>query len=370
MKKILLPLIMLACFLLLAGCEKQNIKIGFAGGLTGTNSELGVSGMYGAQLAVDDLNQSGGIKGQELELIVKDDKGDKNAALNADQELREEGCVAIVGHMTSDMAELSVPYVNKNRVLMISPTIALPSLSGSDDYFFRLIPTTNDQAGRIVQELIKQGVRKVQLVYSEQNKVFAECINEYLINSLEEESIQAELIGSMKAAGNSDNDNVIKSIKESDSDALVVIASADIVSEIAQFLYKEDFQRKVFLPAWAMTNDLIKRGGPSVEGFYGVNFVDFDSKSEDYMEFRKKYIKKYGDEPTFASILSYESVLVLTSAMKEAKSYRADDLKATMIQMQEFKGLQGSLLINRFGDIERDIYLYQINGGKFEKADR
>jgi branched-chain amino acid transport system substrate-binding protein len=369
MKKVLLFLVISFCFLSFTACEKQNIKIGYAGCLTGSNSELGVSGMYGAQLAVDYLNQAGGIKGRKLELLVKDDKGDKSAALEVDRELHEEGCAAIIGHMTSDMAELSVPYVNENKILMISPTIALPSLSDTDDFFIRLIPTSKDQAERIAQELVKQDIRKVQIVFSEQNMVFATYINEYLIQSLEEKNIQTQLFGSIKSGkDNSEYNHAIQSIVETDADALVVIASADVVSELAQVLYRTGFQRKVFLPAWAMTNDLVKRGGPSVEGFYGVNFVDFDCRSEEYLDFRNRYLKKYGDEPTFSSILSYESVLVVASAMSQSKSDETEALKDAIIGAQ-FKGLQGLLYINQYGDIERDIYLYRIEDGKFVKAD-
>jgi len=371
MKKVLVVLLILILgFSILTGCKKENIKIGYAGCLTGTNSELGVSGMYGAMMEVDDLNQSGGIDGRKVELVIKDDQGDKDIALRVDKELVQEGCIAIIGHMTSDMAELTVPYANENKILMISPTIALPSLAGVDDYFFRLIPTTTDQAERIAKELITRNIKKVQIAYSDQNKVFASCISQSLIINLEKNRIQTELVGSIKAKKhNPEYEKTAQKIGSSDADALVLVASADVTSEIAQSLYQEGSKTKVFLPAWAMTNDLINRGGPAVEGYYGVNFMDYNSESKGFLEFRSKYVQKYGDEPTFASVLSYESVSVLISAMKESNGFDSDDLKAAIIKKKDFQGLQGNLEIDQYGDIERDIYLYQIRNGKFLRVD-
>lgn len=368
-RKTAVCLVLLLSLFSLAGCGKENTKIGFAGCLTGTNSELGVSGMYGALLAVEDINQAGGIKGKKLELITKDDHGDSEAALKADKELAQEGCVAVIGHMTSDMAELTVPYINEKRMLMISPTIALPSLSDVDDYFFRLIPSTQEQSERIAEEIRKQNVKKVQIIYSEQNTVFANSINACLIENLSGHNVGMELLGAVGVKDNPDYEEKINAIKESDADALVIIASADIVAGFAQSLHRVKADKTVFLPAWSMTNDLIQRGGPAVEGYYGVNFIDYDSRSEDYIRFREKYVQKYGEEPTFASILSYESVTVLTAAMKEAAGYRGDDLKAAILAIEKFHGLQGELSLNRFGDIDRECYLYQIRDGKFVKTE-
>jgi branched-chain amino acid transport system substrate-binding protein len=57
--------------------EKPQIKIGFAGGLTGRYSDLGTAGRNGANLAVEEINQTGGIRGRQVLLISKDDKQDE-----------------------------------------------------------------------------------------------------------------------------------------------------------------------------------------------------------------------------------------------------------------------------------------------------
>lgn len=370
MKKRLLTLIILLSIAFCTGCEKEPIKIGFAGSLTGSNSELGVTGMYGAQMAADDLNKAGGLKGQKVELIIKDDKGNQQDALMVDKALQEEGCIAIVGHMTSDMADLTIPFANENQILMVSPTMAVSSLTGKDDYFFRLIPTTDKQAERLAREVAAQEFKEVQILYTNQNTVFAECIYQYLISDLKKKNIHTELIGPVERDLDSPKfEKLVKDIGESSSDALVIIAASDFISELSQELYKLGVEKTVFLPTWAMTDDLLENGGPSTEGYFGVNFVDFELESPEYLEFRNSYIKKYGSEPTFSSILSYESLMLVAQSIELSKTLNPSDLKNAIVQTGQFQGLQGTLFIDPFGDIERRIYLYQIQHGKFIKVD-
>ncbi|MFT5730449.1 MAG: ABC-type branched-subunit amino acid transport system substrate-binding protein [Desulforhopalus sp.] len=83
--------------MILAGCEKkENLKIGFVGDLTGSMSDLGINGRNGVLIAVEERNAAGGIDGQIIELITKDDKHEVEQALKVDQELFREGVVAIL----------------------------------------------------------------------------------------------------------------------------------------------------------------------------------------------------------------------------------------------------------------------------------
>ena len=369
MRKRCFLITMIISLIFFAGCEKTSIKIGYVGGLTGTNSELGVSGMYGAQLAVEAINHGGGINGRMLELIVKDDKDDKQVALQVDQQLVEEGCLALVGHMTSNMAELTIPFIDENKILMISPTIAASSLCGMDDYFLRLIPSTEDQAKRIAMEIKKRELKDILIFYSNGNLLFAQSLSDYLVEQLGDSDIQVKMMESIKIQDPSSYKDIAENIDKIDAEGLVIIASADVVSNLGQELYLLNNQKNVFLPAWSMTNDLLRRGGAAVEGFYGVSFIDYSSEAEAYTEFKDLYQKKYGEQPTFSSILSYESIMVLAEALKTAEDFDSEALKNEILKQSTFQGLQSTIKIDAFGDTERDIFLYQINNNEFNKVE-
>lgn len=368
MKKIIAIAVAFALIYMVACAQKTPIKVGFVGCLTGTNSELGVSGMYGAMLAITEINEKGGLNNQHLELVIKDDQGNPEIGLKADMELVDEKCIAIIGHMTSDMAEKSIPYINQQKILMISPTIALETPSNLDDYFFRLIPTTLEQAKEFSMEIQKLNIKDVLIVCSLQNDIFAKSIYSFLSTSLTQGQIRSEMLDPVDFSSSEAVDATVRAIADSKAEALVIIASADAVIKIAHALSSQDAERTVFLPAWSMTNDLLKRGGSSVEGYFGISFIDYQNSSSPYEQFRNKYLETYGDEPTFASVMSYESVMVLFRAMKNSKDLSAQNLKKQIISNSTFPGLQDDIQINKYGDATRDIYMYQIVDNGFIKV--
>ena len=73
------------CIVLLAGAPVRaadTIKIGFFGPLTGPFAGLGIDAKKGADLAVNEINGSGGIKGKKVELVSYDDRGNRAEAVS------------------------------------------------------------------------------------------------------------------------------------------------------------------------------------------------------------------------------------------------------------------------------------------------
>ncbi|MDC7241133.1 MAG: ABC transporter substrate-binding protein, partial [Spirochaetales bacterium] len=76
--------------LLIAGCSREPVKVGFISGLSGGNSDLGEAGRNGAMMAVEEINETGGIDGQGVSLLIRDDGNDTEKAAAAAQELADE----------------------------------------------------------------------------------------------------------------------------------------------------------------------------------------------------------------------------------------------------------------------------------------
>ncbi|HWT16306.1 MAG TPA: ABC transporter substrate-binding protein, partial [Patescibacteria group bacterium] len=95
---------------LVSGCgPREPVRVGFLGGLSGRVADLGESGRNGAQIAVEEVNRAGGIGGRQVELIVRDDAQNPEKAISAINELIGARVEAIVGPMTSAMAEVVLP---------------------------------------------------------------------------------------------------------------------------------------------------------------------------------------------------------------------------------------------------------------------
>ena len=129
-KKIYLGLAAIALAIVLAGCGIQNInqqqqatkepiKIGFIGAMTGQFTKYG--SYQAVQLAIDNINKNGGIKGTPVKLIAEDGKCDPNTAVTAMNKLIDVDQVKVVlgGHCTPESAAIA-PIAEKNKVIMLA----------------------------------------------------------------------------------------------------------------------------------------------------------------------------------------------------------------------------------------------------------
>lgn len=347
---------------------KDTIKIGFVACLTGDASELGVNAMYGAKIAVEEINASGGISGRLVELIIKNDHNDSKIALEVCKELNAEGVTFIIGPLTSGMAELLVPYINREKMLVISPTISRNDLTGLDDYFIRLMPTNKSQADFVAENMRSDGVKDVAVIYESLNQSFSKTYKEYF--EREFISLGGNLVytDTFTTGEFFEAKRYLDNLEKKGVQSVLFIGNAYDSAIFFQHLSKNEMTQSVYLSQWAMTADLFEQSGNTSNGGFVISYQNRASEKEAYLKFKEKYQNIYGKEPSFSSSLAYESMNVLKEGIKASSTLETVDVKSKILEIQEYQGLQGKIIINRYGDVVRDIYLYEIYDGKFNLA--
>jgi len=146
--------------------ESETLKLGFITSLTGQGSSIGERSLISARLAVDTINQSGGINGKVLQLIVEDGKCSSQAAARATQRLIDNGVIGIIGGLCSNESLGFVKLIDEQQIPTISYCSSSPALSGSSEYFFRNFPSDVFQA-QYAAQYIKQdlGIDSVTVMY-------------------------------------------------------------------------------------------------------------------------------------------------------------------------------------------------------------
>ena len=347
----------------------SSIKLGFSAGLSGLKSELGISGRNGAQLAVEEINRNGGVRGRKVELLVMDDKNNAETACVVDQKLAKQGVNIIIGHMVSSVAVDTVKNANENKILLISPTIATDELSHIDDNFIRVIASNKVQGYSLAKAVLRETTaRSIAIVYDENNASFARIIKENFEVQMKDSG--ASVVATASFKNRSDFKNIISEVRESKAEGILLIASAIDAGMFCQQSRKQNLRLPVFSPMWTMTNDFIQAGGADAEGAYLISQVDLENEEATYVEFQKEYQERYGESPSFSSVLSYDAVRVAAVAIQEVGTDSSDQVKDAILRVGEFSGLQGHIKLDGFGDVKNSYYLYRVQDGVFKKVGR
>ena len=127
--------------LAVVGCgeeEKGPFRIGVMESVTGAGETYGTVAVQSKQLAVDEINEAGGINGRMLELIVEDSKCNAQDAITAYNKLTDvDGVKIILGTSCSGAMLGAAPLAEKEGVVMFSGLATNPDIAEAGDYIFR-----------------------------------------------------------------------------------------------------------------------------------------------------------------------------------------------------------------------------------------
>lgn len=356
----LLRIICAAGLLLLSACSSEKpVVIGYVGGMSGRIADLGISGRNGVQLAVEERNRNGGINGQPVKLVVMDDKQDKETAINAVLSLLDQS-TAIIGHMTSSMTMATVSRVNDSPKIMMSPTTTTDYLTGIDDNFIRVSTTTSMAATKMADYLLNEGkINTVSIIYDLNNKAYTESWLKAFRLTFEAGRgtiIHVEPFTSGK--GSSLLETVENSYNKK-AEGLVIISGAMDAAMLCQQVKKIDWPVQIALAEWASTGSLIDLGGEAVEGVFISLFFDHSSTLPSYVSFKSDFQKNFGTSPGFAAVNAYDAANVVMEALAAKKD--GESLKEAVLRISSFKGVQGQITIDRYGDANRQTHIAKVS---------
>ena len=122
-----------------AAAGDEVIKVGEFASLTGSEATFGQSSHQGTQMAVDDLNATGGVLGKKIQLLTEDDQSQAGQPATVVRKLiSRDGVIAILGEVASSQSLEAAPICQQSKIPMISPASTNPKVTETGDYIFRV----------------------------------------------------------------------------------------------------------------------------------------------------------------------------------------------------------------------------------------
>ena len=323
--------------------SKEPIKIGGILMLTEEGSDWGLNSQKGADLAIEDINNGGGIHGRKLEMVYEDNLGDDpRTAVSAFFKLFRNRVRIILGPNWSPSGLALAPLARERQVLMISPTLGVADFNEESDYTFNLWPHDFFLSQELGKLVYKEGHRKIAVFGSQQAW---EQEQAYAVKR-SFESAGGEVVSfQLPAATAKKFPNEAQEIKTANPEAVVLTLSTDPVGLAAKQLWEADV-RVPFYVVLPNRQAILDAEGALEKA---VGLTSFTPSQE----FTARFVQKYKKNPDIGSDTSYDAIMLLAKAMRETGSTAPVVLKDYLSAMKIYGGVSGSLTFDGKGGVTK-----------------
>ncbi|MBM4264190.1 MAG: ABC transporter substrate-binding protein [Deltaproteobacteria bacterium] len=208
----------------LGDVASAQIKLGAAEALTGNAAQYGLPIRKGFELAMGEINAAGGINGRKLELIIEDEQGKKEEAINVFKKLIfQDKVLMLFGPTLSNSAQASDPVAQGAKVVVFGTSNTADGITSIGNYVFRNSVTEADILPVTLKvALQKTGLKKVAVLYGNDD-AFTKSGYDNFKRALEGLKIPVTTTETF-AKGDVDFKPQLTKIKASNPDAIVLSA--------------------------------------------------------------------------------------------------------------------------------------------------
>jgi len=303
----------------MTGLAAAQIKIGAAEALTGNAAQYGTPIRKGLELALRDINGSGGINGQKIELLVEDEQGKKEEAITVFKKLIfQDKVLMLFGPTLSNSAQASDPVAQSVKVVVFGTSNTADGITSIGNYVFRnsvteadILPVTLRVAAH------KTGLKKVAVLYGNDD-IFTKSGYDNFKKALQDLKIPVTTTETF-AKGDVDFKPQLTKIKASNPDAIVLSA---LVAEGAPILVQAR-QAGITLPfigGNGMNSPRVfELAKDSSDNLWVGSPWSVENPAAENKQFIAAYRKAYAAVPDQFAAQAYDAMHIVAQALKKTK---------------------------------------------------
>jgi branched-chain amino acid transport system substrate-binding protein len=355
----LFPLIASLLFIVSPGSAAE-LKIGVAEALTGPIAKYGVPIRNGFVLAAEELNAAGGINGQRIALVIEDEQGKKEEAINVFKKfIFKDKVLAVFGPTLSNSAFAADPVANAAHTVVFGTSNTAEGITAIGPYVFRNSVAEADILPRVVKTAKKKlKLKKVAFLYGNDD-AFTKSGYDVFKKAVDAEKLEVVATETF-AKGDLDFSAQLTKIKSLNPDA--VICSA-LVEEAANIILQA---RKLGIPENVHfiggngfnSQKLADIAGKAADGAISGSPWFLDDPNPRNRKFVAAFKKKYGQDPDQFAAQAYDALNILASAL--AKVTLTGDLgkdrvalRDALAKVKNFEGVGGRFSFDENRDAEQ-----------------
>ncbi|SYZ72533.1 conserved exported hypothetical protein [Candidatus Zixiibacteriota bacterium] len=344
----------------------NEILIGEYSSLTGTTATFGQSTHRGVLMAVDEINQDGGVLGKKIKLLTEDDQSKpEEAAMAVTKLISRDGVKAVIGEVSSSRSLAAAPICQANKIPMVSNASTNPEVTKKGDYIFRVCyidPFQGEVMAKFVYNSLK--LRRVAILKDVKND-YSIGLAQYFEENFKK--LGGEIVATQAySEGDTDFKAQLTALKGSDPEAIIVpgyyTEAALIVKQARDLNMNMPF---IGGDGWDSAK-LIEIGGAAMNNSYFSTAYSADDPNPVVQNFVTKYQKLYNESPDAFAVLGYDAARLLFDAIKRAGSVEGDKIRDALKATRDFPGVSGYITIDADRNARKPIVIIAIADGKMK----
>lgn len=368
-----LPTFFLSALIMLLPAEvSADINIAVVAPLAGDYEILGNELVSGAQIAVDEINSHGGLKGEKVNLVVIDDQCNDYLAVSSAQMIavnssKKNKMNLIIGPFCPNaLGEVAKTYA-QTKILQIIPTsVSKNEASISYESLIKLVGYTEQQSLDFFKFYLKNfDNQRLALAYNSDSK---EAVG--VAAALQEEFNKAGKAVDFKSFNfanyKKDYEQMAEDIVKDKSRVAVIFGNGKESVKLAKALRREDKSVAVFLNRYQVQGRFLEDMGKYAEGVYLLSLPTLKENTE----FTETLVKMrlLGVEPKGLSVYSYSAVKLWADLVAMANSYNFDKMKM-LIPETVFETAWGEVsFANGNAKNPLNYSIYRFNNGEYTQV--
>ncbi len=330
--------------------DSKGIQFGAVLSLTGgTSAFYGEYAQRGLEIARAEVNGTGGILGENIEIVYEDSGGDKTRGVNAINKLIQADIDFVFADPVSGVTLAMAPVAEKNEKILFAPGASNPLITNAGDYIFRTKMSATiegEKAGKYIAQDIKP--KRVAFIY--QNSDYGKGVFESFKKELIKENIQI-VENEQFAMGSTDMRTNLTNIKQVHPDLVVIAAFPKEVGIVMKQAKELNLDTKFFAHSGSIGPDIDLIAGSAAEGLTYLTELDFSPDNKKFESFARVYREKYAADPELFSSIAYDAFMLAADAVKSCGSTSPQCVKGYLYSVKDYAGVSGVISFDQNGDI-------------------
>ena len=346
---------------------KKPLKVGAVFILTGGNSGYGIAQRAGVELALAEINKSGGIRGAPLDVIFEDSQGKKDDAINAVRKLIDKDeVVAIIGPTLSGEMFGAGPIAEQSGVPILGVSTTAKGITDIGTHVFcNSLPEAGVLPYTVKRAVQTFGLKTVGIMWAA-NDDFSKSGYDTFKDELAKHQVQVVAEASFSTKDTEFGPQITK-IMAATPDALVISSlyqeAALVMVQARKAGYKGPFIGGNGFNSPALIDVAKDAAEGAIVGspWYGGR------SAPQVIKFVADYTAKGGKPPDQFAAQAYDGMMLIAEALKKAGSPNRAQIRDALASIKGYEGVTGTFSFDANRNPDMQPYVLQIKNGKYSE---